>query len=355
MIGIELEGLTKYFGNQKVIDNLDLRIKPGEILALLGPSGCGKTTTLNLIAGLLQPDRGDIFFAGRSVTGVPAEKRSSVLVFQEYMLFPHLSVEDNISFGMRMAKKPLTERRKRVEELLALIDLQGHEKDNPQQLSGGEKQRVALARAAAINPEVFLLDEPLSNLDTALREEMQQFIRDIHVSEEMTTIFVTHDREEAMLMADRIAVMNEGKIIQSGCPQQLYEQPESKFVADFLGPANYLQGELEGKKLKIADKNIKLTEKNISSGIKTKVDSEVSVLLRPEFFDLFQNKKVRGDNIIEVTVVSKHYIGNRISYEVKLDEDNFLKVTTLPPSEFEEGEKICLSIEPQNIWVMNPG
>ena len=352
MIRIELDELTKHFGGNTVIDKLELTVEPGEILALLGPSGCGKTTTLKLIAGLLHPDHGDIKFDGSSVLDIPAEKRSAVLVFQEYMLFPHLTVEGNISFGMKMMGKSSNVRKRRVKELLKLIELEGYEDYRPHQLSGGEKQRVALARAAAVNTDVLLLDEPLSNLDTALREEMQHFIRNIHDCEEMTTIFVTHDRDEAMLMADRIAVMKNGKIIQCGSPEKIYKYPVNRFTADFLGPANYIDGYLEDSRLYIGNNELEICLENISSSLDYKCEGEVIILLRPEFVSIHRKGEISKKEWIEGVIVSRKFVGDRIKYKVDLGQHQFLTVACLSPSEFSEGDYIFLEIDNDNIWII---
>jgi len=241
MSRIEIQNLSKKFDNKEVLKSLTLEIKQGEMVALLGPSGCGKTTTLKLISGLLEADEGDIKFDGRSVIDQATEKRGAVLVFQEYLLFPHLTVEENIGFGLKMQGVAKGKRKQRVKSLLELVNLPGHEERFPHELSGGQQQRIALARALAVNPKVLLLDEPISNLDANLREEMRDLIKKIHEEEKMTTIFVTHDREEALLVADRIAVMRNGNLEQLGTPEELYRNPVNRYVADFFGQANYIK------------------------------------------------------------------------------------------------------------------
>jgi len=235
MSSIKIRNLSKKFDQKSVLKSLDLEIDAGEMVALLGPSGCGKTTTLKIISGLLEADKGDIKFDGVSVIKEPTEKRGAVLVFQEYLLFPHLTVLENIAFGLKMRGTPEDIREERVKELLELVNLPGHEKRYPEELSGGQQQRVALARALAVDPKVLLLDEPISNLDANLREEMRELIKKIHEEKKMTTIFVTHDREEALLVADRIAVMRNGNLEQVGTPEELYRKPVNKYVADFFG------------------------------------------------------------------------------------------------------------------------
>ena len=232
---VNLVNITKYFDNLKVIDNINLSINKGEIISLLGPSGCGKSTTLKLIAGLLQPDSGDILFNNKSVLNIETNKRSAVIVFQEYLLFPHMNIYENVAFGLKMKKVSKEDIDIKVNELLDLIKLNSYKMKYPHELSGGQKQRVAIARALAINPKILLLDEPLSSLDINLRQEMREFILDIQKQKNITTVLVTHDKEEALMMSDKIAVMLDGKIQQFDTPKNLYENPNSKKVANIFG------------------------------------------------------------------------------------------------------------------------
>ncbi len=242
MAHLELSEVTKHYGAVRAVDRLSLALAKGERVALLGPSGCGKTTTLNMIAGFLAPDAGTIRIAGRDVAHVPAHRRNTGMVFQSYALFPHLTVADNVAFGLRMRGLSKTDAAPRVREALALVRLAGLEGRYPKQLSGGQQQRVALARALVIRPEILLLDEPLSNLDAKLRQEMRVELVEILGKVGITTVFVTHDQEEALALADRVVVMNEGRIEQAGTPSEVYEAPATPFVAKFLGEANVLEG-----------------------------------------------------------------------------------------------------------------
>ena len=242
-----LDGVSKRFGAVTALETMTLDVHPGELLALLGPSGCGKTTTLRLIAGFDQPDTGMVNIGGRDVTNLPPDKRGLGMVFQNYSLFPHLSVGANIGFGLRMAGRPKSEIAARVKKMLETIRLPGIEARNIAQLSGGQQQRIALARALITNPSVLLLDEPLGALDKNLREGMQFELRQIQSELGITSVMVTHDQEEALTMSDRVVVMDRGRILQTGSPRDVYEQPRTRFVAEFLGTANVIECEVTGR------------------------------------------------------------------------------------------------------------
>ncbi len=230
------------YDETEVVRGVDLAVSAGEIVSLLGPSGCGKTTTLRAIAGFVVPDQGEIFLGGRRVTGVPPHRRDVGMVFQGYALFPHLSVFDNVAYGLRMRKLPRANIAERVERALALVKLSDYAGRRPKQLSGGQQQRVAIARALVIDPKVLLLDEPLSNLDAKLRQEMRVEMRRLLKSANSASIFVTHDQEEAMVISDRIVLMNRGETVQQGSPYEIYQRPSNLFAAAFVGQANFLRG-----------------------------------------------------------------------------------------------------------------
>ena len=235
---LELIGLEKHYGGAAAVAGIDLTVNEGEFVTLLGPSGCGKTTTLALVAGFLPPTAGEILLKGKSVADLPAFRRDIGVVFQDYALFPHMTAAENVAFGLKMRRVPSSETAKRVNEALDLMQLAGLGERRPLQMSGGQRQRVALARALVINPTVLLLDEPLSNLDLKLREEMRVEIVAIQRRLGITTVFVTHDQGEALVMSDRIAVMNAGRIEQIGDPAEIYERPATRFVAEFIGRTN---------------------------------------------------------------------------------------------------------------------
>lgn len=242
---VRLRELTKLFGAARAVDRVSLAIEPGSIVALLGPSGCGKTTTLRMIAGLLQPDAGDILIDGRSITKVPVHRRNVGMLFQNYALFPHMTVAENIRFGLETRGIRRNEAASRIREALQLVQLAGFEHRMPAQLSGGQQQRVALARALVVEPAVLLLDEPLGALDKSLRQSMQVELRDLQRRLGITTVLVTHDQDEALTMADRIAIMRDGYIEQSGTPTEVYRRPVSRFIANFLGASNFFHGRVE--------------------------------------------------------------------------------------------------------------
>ncbi len=248
MARVEIENLSKRYGENFVVKDLSIDIPQGEFLVLLGPSGCGKTTTLRMIAGFVEPSSGRITLGGRDVTTLPPWKRNTGLVFQSYALFPHLSVEENVAFGLEMRKMPAEETRARVAEALRLVRLEGFGERLPRQLSGGQQQRVALARALAFRPDVLLLDEPLSNLDAKLREEVRVEIRELQQKLGLTTVMVTHDQDEALSMADRLVVMAQGEVRQIGTQRDLYERPAGRFVAGFVGRSNFLEGKVGARR-----------------------------------------------------------------------------------------------------------
>lgn len=248
---VRLENLTKVFigpEKQQVVaaDNVCLEINPGELVTFLGPSGCGKTTTLRMVAGFENPTSGRVFIGDRDVTSLPPNERDTAMVFQSYALFPHMTVGENVAYGLRFRHVDRNEKAERTRRIMELVGLSGYESRQPGQLSGGQQQRVALARALVVEPQVLLFDEPLSNLDAKLREQMREEIRRIQTELSITAIYVTHDQSEAMAMSDRIVVMNHGRIEQMGTPREVYSEPSSKFVADFIGRVNFVPGELIG-------------------------------------------------------------------------------------------------------------
>ncbi|HDZ35740.1 MAG TPA: ABC transporter ATP-binding protein [Thermococcus sp.] len=280
MVDVKLENIVKTFGETVALKGIDLHIKAGELFTLLGPSGCGKSTTLRIIAGLDFPDSGTIYFGDQEVTYLPSSKRGAVLVFQNYALWPHMTVFDNVAYGLKLRKLPKDEIKKKVEWALELIKLEGFADRYPTQLSGGQQQRVAIARALVVEPKVLLLDEPLSNLDAKLRLEMRSEIRRIQRELGITVIYVTHDQEEAMAISDRIAVMNVGTVEQVGTPKEIYETPKTEFVASFMGKTNVIPAkvvERNGDRVSVEFEDIRL------DGLYyTGESDDVVVVIRPE-------------------------------------------------------------------------
>jgi putative spermidine/putrescine transport system ATP-binding protein len=272
-VAVHLEGLRRTFGATHALDNLDLRIEPGELIALLGPSGCGKTTALRILAGLDDADAGRVLVDGKDVTGLPANKRGMGMVFQAYSLFPHLDAQRNVEFGLRLRSSKNAA--KRAAEMLELVGLSAFAKRFPHQLSGGQQQRVALARALAIEPQVLLLDEPLSALDAKVRVQLRDEIRRIQTEVGTTTLFVTHDQEEALAVADRVGVMRSGKLEQLAAPAEIYLKPATAFVADFVGLSNRLPGTVNGDVVEVLGARLPLVVPHTG-------DAAVTALVRPE-------------------------------------------------------------------------
>ncbi|MEV1204906.1 ABC transporter ATP-binding protein [Microbispora rosea] len=272
---VEFRGLRRRFGSTVALDGLDLTVEPGELIALLGPSGCGKTTALRCLAGFEQPDEGEVLVDGADITRVPANRRDAGMVFQSYSLFPNLNARDNVSFGMRVRKAPAAKRHARAQELLELVGLPSVGERYPHQLSGGQQQRVALARALALEPRVLLLDEPLSALDAKVRVTLREEIRRLQLSLGITTIFVTHDQEEALSMADRVAVLRDGRLEQVADPATLYDRPATPFVAEFVGAMNHLPGLVSGDRVTVLGQTLPVEGRAPDT-------AQVDVLVRPE-------------------------------------------------------------------------
>ena len=311
---LTLDAVSKRFGAETAVERLSLEVKRGELLTFLGPSGCGKTTMLRMIAGLEEPSEGTIVLGGERVAGddvfVPPERRDAGIVFQNFALFPHLSVRENIAFGL---DDDVTATEERVDELLDLVNMPEHGDKKPEQLSGGQKQRVALARSLAPEPEVLFLDEPFSNLDVRLRVEMREEVRRILKEAGVTAVSVTHDQEEALSISDRVAVMNDGRIEQVGRPEEVFERPESKFVASFLGRASFLKGHLrEGK----VETGVGRFNAATLEGYDTVYDgAPVDVLVRPDDLRATPADAEVADGI----VVSRQYVGPSFIYRVELE------------------------------------
>jgi putative spermidine/putrescine transport system ATP-binding protein len=287
-VAVRFNAVTKCFGETTALDAVTIAIRQGEFMTLLGPSGCGKTTLLNLAAGFLSPDSGEILIAGERMNDVPTYKREIGMMFQNYALFPHMNVAGNVAYGVKVRGVAKKERDRRVEAVLALVRLSGFEDRTPRQLSGGQQQRVALARALVINPTVLLLDEPFSALDKNLRASMQVELREIQRKLNVTTIFVTHDQSEALSLSDRLAVMSEGRIRQLGTPQEIYRQPCDRFVASFIGDANVLRGRLEGIDGSLAVVAVGAARIKVPSGPLADVarSAPVDLFVRPEHLAL---------------------------------------------------------------------
>ena len=329
MANVTLQGVSKSYGTVTALRPLDLDIPQGEFLTLLGPSGCGKTTTLRLIAGFIEPSAGRIRFGGDDVTDLPPQKREIGMVFQDYALFPHMTIADNIGFALAERGTPAAAIRKRVGEMLDLIRLPDVAERYPAQLSGGQQQRVAVARAVAHSPRVLLMDEPLGALDLKLREAMQNEISAIQHALKITTVYVTHDQTEAMSMSDRIAVMNDGRIEQIGTADEIYERPTTRFVADFVGQINLLDGTLAGRADGFAA--VSVAGRILRAPDVAGAADAVSVGVRPEQITLTAgDTPPPGANALSGTVAHRQFAGNRIKLEVDIGGAKRLTVETHP-------------------------
>jgi putative spermidine/putrescine transport system ATP-binding protein len=311
MARLDLEGLSKRYGDFHAVRDVNLQVADGEFLVLLGPSGCGKTTTLRMVAGFIEPTSGHVRLGGGDVTELPPWRRNTGMVFQSYALFPHLTVAQNVAFGLEMRKQPRADIAKRVDEALALVRLGGFGARLPRQLSGGQQQRVALARALAIRPDVLLLDEPLSNLDAKLRQEVRVEIRELQRQLGLTTVMVTHDQEEALTMADRLVVMNEGSVCQVGTQRELYEQPADRFVAGFVGRSTFLAGKIEAPGRFRTEGGLDLTCSGGTPG-------PASLALRPERLEIAPAPLSGLDNRLSGTVEFVSYLGALTDIHVRL-------------------------------------
>ena len=338
---IDLQNISVSFDGQTILNNINLQIHDGEFVTLLGPSGCGKTTTLRIIAGFQQPDKGNVIFEGKNIDGVPAYKRQVNTIFQRYALFPHLNVHDNIALGLKVKKiKDKKVINKKVDEMLELVNLKGFGSRNINSLSGGQQQRVAIARALAVDPRVVLLDEPLGALDLKLRKDMQIELKNIQQKLGITFIYVTHDQEEALSMSDTVVVMNNGEIQHIGTPLDVYNEPKNAFVADFIGESNILDGvmhedfsvEFSGMRFQCVDKGFKK-------------DEPVDVVIRPEDIDVLPE----GQGMLSGKVTSVTFKG--VHYEIIVDIDGF-KWMIQTTQKSEVGDTIGISIKPDEMHIM---
>jgi len=345
---VKLDGVTKRYGKVTAVDHLDLIVRDGEILTLLGPSGCGKTTTLRCIAGFIVPDEGRIFLGEEEVTRLPPEKRDIGFVFQNYALWPHMTVFQNLAFGLQLRHTPREEIRQRVREVLSLVRLSGMEDRYPRQLSGGQQQRVALARALVLRPRVLLLDEPLSNLDAKLREEMRFEIRELQRQLRITAIYVTHDQAEALVLSDRIAVLNEGRLVQLGSPEEIYQRPANKFVAGFIGLSSFIKARVVTVG---ADAVVLETEDGVrfrapKNGLAE--GQEVVLAIRPEHVEILSAPSEVLENVFQAEVMRAAYLGNSIDCRLRLGKWELR--TQLPPGRVPSpGERLWIHLPSEKL------
>ncbi|HET9414981.1 MAG TPA: ABC transporter ATP-binding protein [Pseudolabrys sp.] len=344
MASVELRGLTKRYGNAAVVDDVSLTIEHGHLVCLLGPSGCGKTTTLRLIAGFIEPSEGEIRVGDRLVSSpastLPPERRNMSMIFQSYALWPHMTVAENIIYGLKLRKMDRDTIGKKLDAILGTTKLAPLAQRYPGELSGGQQQRVALARALIVEPETLLLDEPLSNLDANLREEMRFEVRRLHDAYRYTTVYVTHDQSEAMTTADLIAVMNAGKVEQAGSPEEIYDRPRSEFVARFIGSSNVIKGKgLDAARIDFAGTPLRCSGEVIKTGTPTPVS------VRPHDISISAAQR-QGENIVSATVVRQVFLGGSRDYMVEVKDGTQLRVLTGAGENIRQGAAVWLHFPP---------
>jgi len=340
---IRLENINKSFGSVKAVKNISIDIKEGELITFIGPSGCGKTTLLRTIAGFHQPTSGDIYLEGTRITDLAPEKRETGMVFQSYALFPHMTVFDNVAYGLNLRKVSKQETKERVQKALAQVQLEGYGERKPSELSGGQQQRVAIARCLVLRPKVLLLDEPLSNLDANLRVTMRDEIRRLKEELNLTIIFVTHDQEEALSISDRVMVLKDGSLQQLDKPDTVYHEPVNEFVANFVGYANLLPGHVqhEGEQAYFLSENLRfpVDKTNRQEGV---------ALIRPEMIQFKESGSVKGK------IQNRVYHGNSMRYEVQVNSETLLvdDYNVYKKDLYELGQQVCLDI-PKHIHVIS--
>ena len=343
MASVELKGLGKRFGAAAAVDGVSLRIEHGQLVCLLGPSGCGKTTTLRLIAGFIEPSAGEIVVGDKVLSSptrtVPPEGRNMSMIFQSYALWPHMTVAENVAYGLRIRRMNAATIAAKLKAILSMTRLEALAERYPGELSGGQQQRVSLARALVVEPETLLLDEPLSNLDANLREEMRHEIRRLHDRYRYTTVYVTHDQAEAMTTADLIAVMNRGKIEQLGSPKDIYERPRSAFVARFIGGSNILTGRaLDGERVAVAGGSLRTTGRQLKAG------ETVAVSIRQHDVEILPSMPSGRDNVLPAVVGRQVFLGAARDYTLVLDDKTEVRATVSADLDIPHGQGVGLRL-----------
>jgi len=352
---LKVNNLSKSFGNVKAVQGVNFEAAEGEVLSLLGPSGCGKTTTLRCIAGFENPDRGEIYLDNRKITSIPPEKRGIGMVFQNYALWPHMTVYGNLAFGLQIRKVPKPEIDKRIKKVLNIVQLEGYENRYPRQMSGGQQQRIAMARALVFEPEIMLLDEPLSNLDAQLREEMRFEFTELQKKLGITAVYVTHDQAEALVISDKIVILNQGEIVQSGSPKEIYSNPKNKFVAGFIAVTSFINGRIDSfteEKKKVI---VKTDDGLVIHGFNNSFDigQKVSVAMRMNVIKFIQDENKNDKNTVNMfrgKIIQSSYLGNIIDYKIKVGNWE-VRTNSDAKYNFKIGEEVTFYLSPEDIIV----
>ena len=352
---LKVDNLSKNFGKVKAVQEVSFEAAEGRVLSLLGPSGCGKTTTLRCIAGFENPDRGEIYLDDRKITPISPEKRGIGMVFQNYALWPHMTVYGNLAFGLQIRKVPKDEITKKIKKVLGMVQLEGYENRYPRQMSGGQQQRIAMARALVFEPEIMLLDEPLSNLDAQLREEMRFEFTELQKKLGITAVYVTHDQAEALVISDKIVILNQGKIVQSGTPKKIYSNPKNKFVAGFIAVTSFIDGRIdsftEEKKKVIVKTDDGLVIHSFNNSFD--IGQKVSVAMRMNVIKFIQDENKSDKNTVNIfkgKIIQSSYLGNTIDYKIRMGKWE-IRTNAEAKYDFKLGEEVTFHLPPEDIIV----
>jgi spermidine/putrescine ABC transporter ATP-binding subunit len=352
---LKVKNLSKNFGNVKAVQEVSFEATEGKVLSLLGPSGCGKTTTLRCIAGFENPDKGEIYLDDRKITPIPPEKRGIGMVFQNYALWPHMTVYGNLAFGLQIRKVPKGEITKKIKKVLGMVQLEGYENRYPRQMSGGQQQRIAMARALVFEPEIMLLDEPLSNLDAQLREEMRFEFTELQRKLGITAIYVTHDQAEALVISDKIVILDQGKIVQSGSPKEIYSNPKNKFVAGFIAVTSFISGSIDSFSEEKKKVIVKTDDGLVIHGFNNSFDieQEVSVAMRMNVIKFIQDENKSDENTVNIfkgKIIQSSYLGNNIDYKIRMGKWE-IRTNAEAKYDFKLGEEVIFHLPPEDIIV----
>ena len=356
---LKVKNLSKNFGKVIAVQDVTFEATEGKVLSLLGPSGCGKTTTLRCIAGFENPDQGEIYLDNRNITPFPPEKRGIGMVFQNYALWPHMTVYGNLAFGLQIRKVPKPEIDKRTRKVLSMVQLEGYENRYPRQMSGGQQQRIAMARALVFEPEIMLLDEPLSNLDAQLREEMRFEFTELQRKLGITAIYVTHDQAEALVISDKILILDQGKMVQFGTPREIYSNPKNKFVAGFIAVTSFIDGRIDSfteEKKKVI---VKTDDGLVIHGFNNSFDigKKVSVAMRMNVIKFIQDENKSDKNTVNIfkgKIIQSSYLGNIIDYKIKVGNWE-VRTKSDAKYNFKVGEEVTFYLSPEDIIVTREG